>query len=183
MQATIRSRRQGDDLLNFQGFPYEPKLFLRLQYSMEAMTLEWRRRFATERRHRILAFAAIAGLSISFALFWLLFAGVWVILPFTVTELACVAAAFWWFEQSSDDRDRVEFTDEGINVICVRRRRAATFVFTRNWLAIELVSNSGRGFSGVRLRQSGRTVALVEFLSVPEQIRALSDLRLALSER
>ena len=183
MQATIRSRRQGDDLLNFQGFPYEPKLFLRLQYSMEAMTLEWRRRFATERRHRILAFAAIAGLSISFALFWLLFAGVWVILPFTATELACVAAAFWWFEQASEDSDRVEFTDDGVNVIRVRRRRVAQFVFTRNWLVIELVANGGRGPSGVRLRQSGRTVALVEFLPEPEQMRALGELRRALSSR
>ena len=150
---------------------------------MEAMTLEWRRQFATERRHRILAFTAIAGLSISFALFWLLFAGVWVILPFTATELACVAAAFWWFEQCSDDSDRVEFTDGGVNVTRIRRRRAAQFLFTRNWLAVELVANGSRGPLGVRLRQSGRSVALVEFLSVPEQIRALGELRHALSVR
>lgn len=150
---------------------------------MEARTLEWRRRFATDRRHRIFAFTIIAALSVSFALFWLLFAGVWVILPFTATELACVAAAFWWIEQTSEDSDRVEFTDHGVNVIRVRRRRAAQFVFTRNWLAIELVADAGRGPSGVRLRQSGRTVALVEFLSVPEQFRALSELRRALSVR
>ena len=147
------------------------------------MTLEWRRRFATERRHRILVFAAIAGISVSFALFWLLFAGVWVILPFTATELACVAAAFWWFEQGSDDFDRVEVTDNGVNVICVRRRRTSEFAFTRSWLAIERATNRRGAPSGVRLRQSGRTVALVEFLSVPEQMRALGDLRHALSLR
>ena len=147
------------------------------------MTLEWRRRFATERKHRVLVFALIAGLSVSFALFWLLFAGVWVILLFTAIELTCVAAAFWWFEQASEDSDRVEFSDGGVNVIRVRRRRASHIVFTRNWLAIELVSNAGRGCSGVRLRQSGRAVALVEFLSVPEQIRALNELRHALSVR
>ena len=144
------------------------------------MTLEWRRRFATERRHRVFAFVAIAGLSVSFALFWLLVAGVWVILPFTLIELTCVAAAFWWFEQSSEDSDRVEFTNDGVSVVRVRRRRTAQFVFTRNWLAIELIANGSRGPAGVRLRQSGRTVALVEFLSVPEQIRALSELRRAL---
>ena len=150
---------------------------------MKAMTLEWRRRFATERRHRILVFAAIAGLSISFALFWLLFAGVWVILPFTGIELTCVAAAFWWIEQASEDSDRVEVTDNGVNVICVRRRKTAEFAFTRNWLAIERATN-GRGMpSGVRLRQSGTTVALLEFLSVPEQVRALGELRQALSLR
>ena len=150
---------------------------------MEAMTLEWRRRFATERRHRFFVFAAIAGLSISLALFWLLFAGVWVILLFTALELACVAAAFWWIEQGCDDRDRVEVTDNGVNVIRVRRRKTDRFAFTRNWLAIELETNSHSSPSGVRLRQSGRTVALVEFLSVPEQIRALGELRHALSLR
>ena len=147
------------------------------------MTLEWRRRFATERRHRFFVFAAIAGLSISLALFWLLFAGVWVILLFTALELACVAAAFWWIEQGCDDRDRVEVTDNGVNVIRVRRRKTDRFAFTRNWLAIELETNSHSSPSGVRLRQSGRTVALVEFLSVPEQIRALGELRHALSLR
>ena len=150
---------------------------------MEAMTLEWRRRFATERKHRIFVFAAIAGLSVSFALFWLLFAGVWVILPFTGIELACVAAAFWWIEQGSDDFDRVQVTDHGVNVICVRRRKTAEFAFTRNWLAIESATNNRGMPSGVRLRQSGRTVALVEFLPVPEQMRALGELRHALSLR
>ena len=150
---------------------------------MEVLTLEWRRRFATERRQRVFAFAAIAGLSVSFALFWLLVAGVWVILPFTLVELTCVATAFWWFEQSSDDSDRVEFTDDGVNVVRVRRRQAAKFSFTRNWLAIELASNSSSGRSGVQFRQSGRTVGLVEFLSVPEQFRALSELRHALLVR
>ena len=150
---------------------------------MEALTLEWHRRFATERRHRVFAFTVIAGVSVSFALFWLLFAGVWVILPFTATELACVAAAFWWFEQCSEDADRVEFTDDGVSVVRVRRRRTAQFAFTRNWLSIELVANHGREPSGVRLRQSGRAIALVEYLSVPEQMRALSELRHALSVR
>ena len=131
----------------------------------------------------MLAFVVIAGVSASFALFWLLFAGVWVILPFTALELACVATAFWWFEQASEDSDRVEITGDGVNVVRVRRRRAAQFVFTRNWLAIELVANGGRGPTGVRLRQSGRAVALVEFLSVPEQMVALRELRQALTVR
>ena len=158
-------------------------MFLRLQYCMEAMTLEWRRRFATERKHRILMFAAIACLSIAFALFWLLFAGVWIILPFTAIELTCVAAAFWCIEQSSEDRDQVEVTDNGVKVICIRRRKTAEFAFTRNWLTIEGATHLRGMPSGVRLKQSGRTVALLEFLSGPEQTRALSELRHALSLR
>jgi len=150
---------------------------------MEALTLEWRRQFATERRHRILAFGAIAALSISFALFWLLFAGVWVILPFTGAELICVAVAFWWIEQAAEDRDRVEVSDDRVNVVRVRRRRLARFTFTRNWLSTDLAKNSRGGASGIWLQQSGRSVALVEFLSVPEQVQALGELRHALSLR
>lgn len=150
---------------------------------MEALTLEWRRQFATERRHRIIAFSAIAALSASFAMFWLLFAGVWVILPFTAAELICVALAFWWIERAADDRDRVEVSDDCVNVVRVRGRTLARFTFTRNWLSTDLAKNGRSGTSGIRLQQSGRSVALVEFLSVPEQARALGELRHALSLR
>ena len=147
------------------------------------MTLEWRRQFATERKHRIWMFAAIAGLSVAFALFWLFFAGVWVILPFTAMELICVGAAFWWIEQTSEDRDQVEVTDNGVSVIRIRRRKTDEFAFTRNWLTVEGAFQSRGMSSGVRLKQSGRTVALLEFLSGPEQTRALRELRHALSLR
>ncbi len=128
-------------------------------------------------------FATIAGLSVSFALFWLLFAGVWVILPFTAIELTCVTVAFLWIELASEDRDKVEITDNGVNVISIRRRKTTEFVFTRNWLAIESATHFRGMPYGVRLRQSGRTVALLEFLSGPEQMRALGELRHALSLR
>ena len=150
---------------------------------MESITLEWRRQFATERRHRIMAFGAIAALSISFALFWLLYAGVWAVLPFTGAELICVAVAFWSIEQAADDRDRVEVSDDSVNVVRVRRRKLARCTFTRNWLSTDLAKNGRSGASGIRLQQSGRSVALVEFLSVPEQVQALGELRHALSLR
>ena len=150
---------------------------------MEALTLEWRRKFSTERGQRVWAFSAIAVLSLSFALFWLLFAGVWVILPFTGVELLCVAAAFWWIEQTAEDRDRVEVSDHGVSVVRVRRKKSVRFTFTRNWLSTELANNAGSVCCGIRLQQAGRSVALVEFLSMPEQVRALSELRHALSLR
>ena len=148
-----------------------------------SITLEWRRQFATERRHRIMAFGAIATLSIAFAMFWLLFAGAWAILPFTGAELICVAAAFWWIEQAAEDRDQVEVSEDSVNVVRVRRRKLARFTFTRNWLSTDFAKNAGGGSSGIRLQQSGRSVALVEFLSVPEQAQALGELRHALSLR
>ncbi len=150
---------------------------------MEALTLEWRRQFATERRHRIMVFGAIAAVSVSFALFWLLFAGVWVILLFTGAELICVALAFWWIEQDAEDRDRVEVSDDSVDVVRVRRRKLVRCTFTRNWLSTDLAKNGSSGACGIRLQQSGRSVALVEFLSVPEQVQALGELRHALSLR
>jgi uncharacterized membrane protein len=164
-------------------FSIRTDVVLRLQYSMEALTLEWRRQFATERRHRIMAFTAIATLSISFALFWLLFAGIWVILPFTAAELMCVAVAFLWIERAAEDRDWIEVSDDRVNVMRIRRKKAVQSTFTRNWLSTDLAINSLTGASGIRLQQSGRSIALVEFLSVSEQIRALRELRHALSLR
>ena len=130
-----------------------------------------------------MAFSAIAALSISLALFWLLFAGVWVILPFTGAELICVALAFWWIEQAAEDRDRVDVSDHSVNVVRVRRRKLIRLTFTRNWLSTDLAKDGRSGACGIWLRQSGRSVALVEFLSVPEQVQALGELRRALSSR
>ena len=164
-------------------FSIRTEVVLRLQYSVEALTLEWRRQFATQRRQRIMVFIAIAGLSISFALFWLFFAGIWVILPFTGAELICVAVAFLWIERAAEDCDRVEVSDDRVQVVQVRRRKSVLITFTRNWLSTDLAKDGRSGARGIRLQQSGRSAALVEFLSAPEQVRALGELRHALSSR
>ncbi len=128
-------------------------------------------------------FTAISGLSVSFALFWLVFGGVWVILPFTLMELSFVAAAFWWIERSSEDRDRLEVSDHGLSVTCIRRGKSQKFIFSRNWLTIENVAQLRGAPTGIRLRQSGQSVAMLEFLSGPELALALHELRNALSLR
>ena len=94
-----------------------------------------------------------------------------------------MALAFWWIEQAAEDRDRVEVSDDSVNVVRVRRRKIVRFTFTRNWLSTDLAKNGRSDACGIRFQQSGRSVALVEFLSVPEQVQALGELRHALSLR
>lgn len=150
---------------------------------MSAISLEWRRQFASSRKLRATAFLAILGLSCVFALFLWWFAGAWVVLPFAGLEIGCVGLAFWWLEQSVDDRDRVEISEFGVMVISDRRRRSRQIEFNTGWVATELCGDvDGRG-QGLRLRQSGRSIELLEFLSVPEQHRALRELRVALASR
>jgi len=114
-------------------------------------------------------------------LWW--FAGAWLVLPFAGLEIGCVGAAFWWLEQARDDRDQVEISESGVVVSSYRRHRLRRIEFSRGWLSTDLCSSEdGRG-PGLRMRQSGRSFELLEFLSVPEQHRALRELRVALASR
>ena len=150
---------------------------------MSAVRLEWRREFASSRKLRAAVFAAIVALSSVFAIFLWWFAGAWVVLPFAGLEIGCVGAAFWWLEQSIEDRDRVEISDSSVLVVSFRRRRSRQIEFGRGWLSTELCCESDGRARGLRMRQSGRSFELLEFLSVPEQHRALRELRVALASR
>lgn len=150
---------------------------------MDTVNLEWRRQFATSRQVRMAVLGAVATISISFALFLWWFAGIWMILPFAGLEVVCVGVAFGWLELAADDRDCVEVTDNRVKIARIRRLRAQQFEFNRGWLSTELKRDRMGGLHGVTLRQSGRSVELLEFLPVSEQHRALRDLRSALSSR
>ena len=148
---------------------------------MDAVNLEWRRQFATCWQVRMAVLAAIAIMSISFALFLWWFAGVWIILPFAGLEVVCVAAAFAWLEISANDRDCIQVTESRVKVVRFRGLKSQYFEFNRGWLSTELIADRMGGLRGVTFRQSGRSVELLEFLPVSEQHRALRDLRTALS--
>lgn len=148
---------------------------------MDTVNLEWRRQFATSRQVRMVVLGAVATTSISFALFLWWFVGIWMILPFAGLEVVCVGVAFGWLELAADDRDCVEVTDSRVKIARFRRLTAQQFEFNRGWLSTELKRDRMGGLHGVTLRQSGRSVELLEFLPVSEQHRALRDLRSALS--
>jgi uncharacterized membrane protein len=150
---------------------------------MSDIRLEWRRQFASSRQVRVAVFLALAALSCLFAVFLWVFVGAWVVLPFAGLEICCVGAAFWWLEQAADDCDRVEISESGVLVLSYRRHRLRQIEFSRGWLSTDLCNGEGGSKSGLRMRQSGRSCELLEFLSVPEQHRALRELRLALASR
>ena len=150
---------------------------------MSAIRLEWRRRFASSRRLRFAAFMALAFISCVFAVFLWWFAEAWVVLPFAGLEIGCVGAAFWWIEQGVDDRDRIEISESGVLVSSYRRHRVRQMDFRRGWLSADLCGGENGRAPGVRMWQSGCSFEFLEFLSVPEQHRALRELRLALASR
>ena len=150
---------------------------------MDAVNLEWRRQFATCRQVRVAVLAAVATISFSFALFLWWFVGAWMILPFAVLEVICDTIAFGWLELAVDDRDCVEVTENRVKIVRFRRLRSQHFEFNRGWLSTELKRDRMGGLRGVTLRQSGRSVELLEFLPVSEQHQALRELRIALSAR
>jgi uncharacterized membrane protein len=147
---------------------------------MDTINIEWRRQFATRRETRIVVLLGVGVVALSFAVFLWWFAGVWVILPFAGLEFACVAFAFWWLEQSANDRDSVEVSEACVKVIRCRRHNLRHFVFKRGWISTELRLDRVGQPRGVQLRQSGRSIELLEFLPVSEQQRALRELRSAL---
>ena len=124
---------------------------------------------------------AIAALSFAFALFLGWFVGAWMILPFAGIEVGCVAAAFWWIERRSADRDVIEI---GETAVLLTRRRGKAFEihrFERVWAQVD-ISRGGGSECSIRIRQSGREITFGEFLRADELRTALRDIRLAMTQ-
>ena len=143
---------------------------------------EFRRTMATSRRQRLGVLLAIAGLSFAFALFLGLFVGAWMVIPFAGLEVGCVALAFWWVERSSSDRDLVEISESSVEIKRIRSGRAESHSFTRAWVQLDIERDATGREKALRLRQSGKSVSLAEFLRANEQREAAKTLRAALSQ-
>jgi uncharacterized membrane protein len=150
---------------------------------MDAVNLEWHRQFATSRQGRIAVLGALGTLSVSFALFLWWFVDAWMILPFAGLEILGVAVAFGWLELAADDRDCVEVTANRVRIARFRGLKLQQVEFDRGWLSSEFKRDRTGGFRGITLRQSGRSVDLLEFLPASEQHRALRELRAVLAMR
>jgi uncharacterized membrane protein len=148
---------------------------------MNAIKIEWRRQFASNRRLRMRVLGALAGLSFAFAFFlwWLL--GAWLIMPFAGLEVGCVAVAFWWIERQAKDFDAIEISESEVSVTRCRNRRFENYSFTRGWVQIDIETDERGREKGVRLRQSERSVSLAEFLCATEQRAAVRALRSAVA--
>jgi uncharacterized membrane protein len=148
---------------------------------MSAITIEWRRQFASDRTLRLRVLGAVASLSFAFAFFLWWVVGAWMIVPFAGLEVACVAFAFWWIERQAKDFDAVEISESEVAVIRCRNQRFETFSFSRGWVQIDVETDDRGREKGVRLRQSERSVSLAEFLRGSEQRAAARALRSAVT--
>jgi uncharacterized membrane protein len=148
---------------------------------MGTIQFELKRRLASSRRERLAVLAGIAALSFAFALFLGWFVGAWMILPFAGIEVGCLAVAFWWIEYRSNDCDKIEVDDTLVSVTRIRGKKIETHTFTKAWVQIDIEQDRLGRERGVRLRQSGRSVAFGEFLRGVEQRTAATNIRAALT--
>lgn len=64
--------------------------------------------------------------------------GVWPVLPYSVLELACLAAAFAWVDRRARDIDRLTLVGDRVVVEQERSGRASRREFNRLWLRVEV---------------------------------------------
>jgi uncharacterized membrane protein len=147
---------------------------------MSTIKIEWRRNFASDRKLRLGVLSAVAVLSFSFAFFLWWLVGAWLIVPFAGLEVGCVAVAFWWIERQAKDFDAIEVLETEVSVTRCRNQRLERFSFARGWVQVDVETDEMGREKGVRLRQSGRSVSLAEFLGGAEQRNAVRQLRSAL---
>jgi uncharacterized membrane protein len=147
---------------------------------MSTIRFELKPRLASTRGQRIAVVAAIAALSFSFALFLGWFVGAWMILPFAGIEVGCLVFAFWWIEYRSNDCDKIEVDESSVSVTRIRGKTTETHTFAKAWVQVDIEQDRLGRERGVRLRQSGRSVALGEFLRGVEQRAAAINIRAAL---
>jgi uncharacterized membrane protein len=147
---------------------------------MSTIKIEWRRNFASDRKLRLGVLSAVAVLSFSFAFFLWWLVGAWLIVPFAGLEVGCVAVAFWWIERQAKDFDAIEVLETEVAVTRCRNQRLERFSFARGWVQVDVETDEMGREKGVRLRQSGRSVSLAEFLGGAEQRNAVRQLRSAL---
>lgn len=133
-------------------------------------------------RGRWAVFASLAGVSLAFALGFAA-AGAWLVLPYSVLELALVAVAFVCIERRSRNWERLTVAE---NSIVVERRRAATvsrYEFNRWRVRVEAVVADTQAASRLVLHCAGERFEFggdlpgAERLAVTRELQRLTKLR------
>ncbi|MFN3629160.1 MAG: DUF2244 domain-containing protein [Casimicrobiaceae bacterium] len=147
---------------------------------MSTTRLAWQRRLASDRKLRWGVFAGLASVSIAMGLFLAIAVRGWPVLPFVGLELAVLLGAFLWVECLALDRDDVEIDARVVRVRRCRGLRVEEHRFDRAWVAVA-VEDVGTARERLAMRQSGREVALGEFLPSDVRREMLRQLRLAIA--
>jgi uncharacterized membrane protein len=110
----------------------------------DAASVVARRNLSLAPRQRWTVYGALAAGSLAMAIGFVA-AGVWPVLPYSILELAALAAAFAWIERRSNDSDSL--TLDGDRVVVEQRRAGAR----------RGASSRGTGCASRSTRNDGRT--------------------------
>ena len=96
-----------------------------------------RRNVSLAPRQRWTVYGALAAGSLAMAIGFVA-AGVWPALPYSILELAALAAAFVWIERRSNDSDSLTLAGDRVIVEQRRAGRATRSELSRHWLRLEV---------------------------------------------
>ncbi|MEP6942709.1 MAG: DUF2244 domain-containing protein [Betaproteobacteria bacterium] len=133
-------------------------------------------------RGRLRVFAALAALSLALGLAFAAL-GAWLILPYSVLEIAALFAAFCWIARHADDSESLSIDADRV---VVERRCAGVTTSTelnRHWTRLDVASGAGVASGTLALCASGKRVPIGVNLSAQERARVAATLRRALASR
>lgn len=135
-------------------------------------------------RQRWLFFGILAGFSLGVATAATAL-GAWPVLPYSVVELAVIAAAFWYVERRSRDWERLTIAADRVILERAWDGRNEKREFNRHWVRVELAARESLWGERSRLQLSyaGEAVVFGEALAQDERARVARELRQRLARR
>ena len=141
-----------------------------------------RRQGSLAPRQRWTVYGAFAAGSLALA-FTLAAGGVWPVLPFSVLELACLAAASAWLERRARDVDRLTLVGDRVVVEVERGGRATRREFNRQWLRVEVDQERWTREPRLVLRSGRDAVPFGEAVPASERLALARTIRGVLGAR
>jgi uncharacterized membrane protein len=134
------------------------------------------------RRRRWQVFGALAAVSLALALAFAA-AGAWLVLPYSVLEVAVLACAFAWCDRHARDWERLTVAGDSVIVERQAGGRQERREFNRHWLRVEV---DGHGFGrsprvvlqgGGASWEFGHALPVRQRLAVARELRTLTGAR------
>lgn len=125
-------------------------------------------------------YAGLAALSVAVAAVWSAM-GAWVVIPFTVLELAAVGLAFLLWGRHATDRELIWLGSDVVKVEVHEADRVTGFTFSTQW--VQLVVHPRGAGAGLWLRGQGQEVRLGRHLDAAGRRALARQLTEALAGR
>ncbi|MFK3737800.1 DUF2244 domain-containing protein [Massilia sp. TN1-12] len=143
------------------------------------MQYEWilQRNCSLTPRQVALAYAAVCTVSLAVAIAFLVH-GVWLVLAFSLTELAAVGLALLLYARHATDHERIALSDGGLVVECVQAERRRVTRLDPLRTRVLLPDRPGRAL--VHLEARGVQVEIGRYATDARKRQVAQELRIAL---